>query len=170
MTFPGEPGSRYDIGEIIAELLADWPGPEPSELAPGLWQGGTNTDEAHGYALAANGRSPYRVVITLFDGAPLAPNDVEEHRLPFEDAELKPEEVSQLLALAEVAHARWKAGEVVLVRCEAGVNRSGLVSSMVLLISGLTPAEAIGAVRAARGPMALSNESFERWVLSSQVT
>jgi hypothetical protein len=65
-------------------------------------------------------------------------------------------------------------GRRVLVTCHAGLNRSGLISAMAMMLPpsqgarcGRTPSclrssEAIYLVRAARGPMALSNKEFEK--------
>jgi hypothetical protein len=56
-------------------------------------------------------------------------------------------------------------GERVAVNCAAGLNRSGLIVGRALIELGHTPAEAIGMVRAARGPWALSNVGFTRFLL-----
>lgn len=46
--------------------------------------------------------------------------------------------------------ARLAAGERVLIHCRAGLGRSGLVAARLLVESGLAPAAAIRAMRAAR--------------------
>jgi hypothetical protein len=56
-------------------------------------------------------------------------------------------------------------GRRVVVNCAAGLNRSGLVVGRALIERGVRPAEAIRLVRAARGPHALSNVAFARWLL-----
>ena len=56
-------------------------------------------------------------------------------------------------------------GKHVAVNCLSGVNRSGLVVGRALVELGYTPEEAIEAVRSARGPMALSNRRFVRFLL-----
>ena len=58
-----------------------------------------------------------------------------------------------------------KEGSHVAVNCLSGVNRSGLLVGRALVELGYTPAEAIEAVRSARGPMALSNPGFVRFLL-----
>lgn len=78
----------------------------------------------------------------------------------------------------ERAEAVWAAnkvrtfldkGAIVLVTCVAGLNRSGLVCALSLMLatehstttpSCLTSRQAIKAVRRARGPRALSNDYF----------
>jgi hypothetical protein len=56
-------------------------------------------------------------------------------------------------------------GKHVAVNCLSGVNRSGLLVGRALVELGYTPEEAIEAVRRARGPMALSNQHFVRFLL-----
>jgi hypothetical protein len=56
-------------------------------------------------------------------------------------------------------------GKHVAVNCLAGVNRSGLLIARALVELGHTAEEAIEAVRTARGPMALSNQRFVRFLL-----
>lgn len=47
-------------------------------------------------------------------------------------------------------HGRLAAGERVLVHCRAGLGRTGVVASRLLVEAGMTPAQAISAVRSAR--------------------
>ena len=56
-------------------------------------------------------------------------------------------------------------GKHVAVNCLSGVNRSGLLVARALIELGHSPEEAIEAVRRARGPMALSNRHFVRFLL-----
>jgi hypothetical protein len=58
-----------------------------------------------------------------------------------------------------------RAGDRVVVNCAAGLNRSGLVVGRALIAVGHQPAEAIELIRAARGPRALFNRTFERFLL-----
>jgi hypothetical protein len=56
-------------------------------------------------------------------------------------------------------------GKHVAVNCLSGVNRSGLLVARALVALGYTPAKAIELVREARGPMALSNQHFVRFLM-----
>jgi protein-tyrosine phosphatase len=56
-------------------------------------------------------------------------------------------------------------GKHVAVNCLSGVNRSGLLVGRALVELGYSPAQAVEAVRSARGPMALSNPGFVRFLL-----
>ena len=58
-----------------------------------------------------------------------------------------------------------RAGGRVAVNCAAGLNRSGLIVGRALIELGHAPADAIRLVREARGPWALSNVEFARYLL-----
>lgn len=58
-----------------------------------------------------------------------------------------------------------RAGGRVAVNCAAGLNRSGLIVGRALIALGHAPADAIRLVREARGPWALSNVEFARYLL-----
>ncbi len=61
-------------------------------------------------------------------------------------------------------HRRLAAGERVLIHCRAGLGRTGLVASRLLVEAGLTPLQALNAVRRAR-PGTVETLSQERYVL-----
>ena len=51
-----------------------------------------------------------------------------------------------------------------LVHCQAGLNRSGLLAGLALVLSGKTPTQAITLMRAKRTPAVLCNRKFENWL------
>lgn len=53
-----------------------------------------------------------------------------------------------------------------LVHCQAGLNRSGLIASVVLCLTGVveTGGEAIALIRERRSPAVLCNRTFEAWI------
>jgi hypothetical protein len=57
------------------------------------------------------------------------------------------------------------AGRRVVITCSTGLDRSGLIVARALIALGHTPADAIDLVRGARGPRALSNRAFVRYLL-----
>jgi len=85
---------------------------------------------------------------------------VEHHVLRVPDDVLTAQQIRDVEEFAASAASNHAAGRQVLVRCWAGMNRSGLVVAEVLILSGYTPADAIAMIRAHRSPGALSNESF----------
>lgn len=50
------------------------------------------------------------------------------------------------------------------MRCQAGLNRSGLVMALVLIREGYTADEAIALIRLRRGSAALCNHQFVAWL------
>ena len=54
---------------------------------------------------------------------------VEEMRYGFADASAEHFDTERLLRVSKWAFDRWNAGERVLIRCQAGLNRSGLVTA-----------------------------------------
>ncbi len=139
-----------------------------SEILPGLWQGGTDDYDVIGVA----GHCPNRVTSTHFDSvytlyarANAASWNVKEVRFGFADGDMTdfdPE--ADLYFAVREAHADWKAGKRVLVRCQAGLNRSGLVMALVLIREGYTPVQAVELIRQNRGDIALCNDTFVRWL------
>jgi hypothetical protein len=65
------------------------------------------------------------------------------------------------IRVASMVHARKR----VVVNCAAGLNRSGLIVGRALIALGYAPADAIALIRDARGPRALFNRTFERFLL-----
>jgi hypothetical protein len=139
-----------------------------SEILPGLYQGGTEDDDvvqvaAYGHRIASD--TPYDVIVTLYASAQPAPWGVEELRYGFYDDALEGPDIDRVVRAARFAYQRWTDGDVVLVRCQAGMNRSGLVTALVLVMAGLSPAQAITLIRERRSSGALFNDHFVRWLL-----
>ena len=134
-----------------------------SEIAPGLWMGGTRRQDTIGVVQPMLGHSPDRefdAVLTLYAWAAPASWGIEERRFGFPDREVIEEYVPMIHELADWAHDRWSSGKRVLIRCAGGMNRSGLLVALTLMRSGLTADEAIMLVRQQRHPWALTNRSF----------
>jgi hypothetical protein len=67
--------------------------------------------------------------------------------------------------LAEEIAGLIRRGRRVVITCSTGLNRSGLVAARTLISLGHLPADAIDLVRHVRGPRALSNRAFVRYLL-----
>lgn len=155
----------------------EWPAYTPDEILPGLFQGGTEDDEVLGYPAPSHHYErmyagatpiyPFDVVITLYADAQPAPWGVQEVRYGFPDGPLRDHDLQMAVQIAKDAHAQWRSGTQVLIRCQAGVNRSGLVSALVLMIDGLSAPDAIALLRNRRSPFVLSNSHFEEWLRTS---
>lgn len=146
-----------------------WPAYAPHEILPGLWQGGTEDDDVLGGGEPAGHYGsgyPFDLVVTLYANANPAPWGTEEVRFGFYDAALTAPAAEAVVRLAHYAFTRWQAGAAVLIRCQAGVNRSGLVSALTLMYAGYPAAEAIALLRSRRSRHVLSNAEFEWWLLN----
>lgn len=60
--------------------------------------------------------------------------------------------------------SRWRQGQKVLIRCQAGYNRSGMIMSLVLMRLGMPADKAIYQLRWRRGRDVLTNRVFEKYV------
>jgi hypothetical protein len=87
------------------------------------------------------------------------------------DARPSGQDIQKAYKAAQWVATRLKAGKKVLVTCMAGLNRSGMVSAMSLIMMGYPPKNAMALVKNARGPKALSNKHFNQVLLGmKQVT
>lgn len=66
---------------------------------------------------------------------------------------------------ARWVNARRRTGPV-LVHCQAGLNRSSLITCRALMLGGMTADEAISTVRSKRSPACLCNPAFEEYLRS----
>lgn len=113
---------------------------------------------------------PPRGLENMFDAVVLMaseyqPNEkqfegIEVLHAPIRDTKPAPDEIQRAYAAAKWVSKRLKSGKKVLVSCMAGLNRSGFVSAMALVMDGYNPKSAIHLVKNARGPKALSNTYF----------
>jgi protein-tyrosine phosphatase len=77
--------------------------------------------------------------------------------------------MAAVVRAAEWAHQSWSSGQRVLIRCQAGLNRSGVVTALVLMLEGWSPREAIDLIRSRRSSLALCNDDFVQWLLAVDV-
>lgn len=69
-------------------------------------------------------------------------------------------------AIAEAVVAALAEGGNVLVHCQAGINRSNLISALALRKMGYSTDDAINLLRTQRGEIVLANKTFERFLRS----
>ena len=137
-----------------------------SEILPGLWMGGTGDDSV----LTSFQVQPeitnlhFDTVVTLYASALPVDWYVKELRLGFFDHDKVDIDAHDLDQVVQSAHADWQAGKRVLIRCQAGWNRSGLVTALVLMREGYRSFEAIELIRQMRSGNALCNRSFEQFL------
>ena len=139
-----------------------------SMILPNLFQGGTDDlDVIHLPQLRNVQRNdlPFDAIVTMYAWARPADWHVQEFRYGVPDASMSDIDLNRLRQAVEFGYERWKSGDRVLIRCQAGLNRSGLVTALILIRDGLTASEAIALIRNQRGEDALFNEDFSRWLL-----
>lgn len=145
--------------------------PTWSEILPGLWQGGTGERDdllEKGYAPRETPevtKGDFDFVVTLYGFAKPVDWFVREYRYGVYDSDGEDINFDELHAIAEMAHAEWKRGSRVLIRCQAGWNRSGLTMALVLMREGYSAVEAIQLIRERRTKWALCNDDFVSYLV-----
>ena len=123
-----------------------------------LWQGGC----INGVSL----KGQFRHVVSLYPWERYNPDKELDSFLEvrlYDEGALP--NLDQLYFVAKWVNQCRKTGPV-LVHCQAGLNRSGLVTGLALVLDGMAPAEAIKTMRERRCPAVLCNKAFERFLLS----
>ena len=132
-----------------------------SEIVPRLWMGGHEYIDAAGEWQAAIVADEFDAVYSLHhrDGhGPVA--GLRHLVLEVPDDILTAGQIRAVEHFAAAAALDFAAGKRVLVRCRAGMNRSGLVVASVLIRSGFSPDDAVAIIRRRRAAGALNNEHF----------
>lgn len=145
-----------------------------SQILPGFFQGGTNSRDTvatarNPYAAAEITPAHFDLVVTAYAHARPVDWHVTELRVGFYDADIENIPMDQLRLAVVTAHEAWKSGKRVLSRCAAGLNRSGIITALVLIREGFTASEAIEMIRDRRSPSALFNQEFVNWLLDLDV-
>ena len=139
-----------------------------SMIAPNLFQGGTDDLDVIHLAQTNNRPRtdlPFDAIVTMYAWARPADWKVQEFRYGVPDASITDIDLDRLRQAVDFGYDRWKQGDRVLVRCQAGLNRSGLVLALILIKDGLTPTQAIAQIRQNRGEDALFNNNFHNWLM-----
>ena len=138
-----------------------------SEILPGLWQGGTDDFDTLDFPKQYpiwNQEKLFDSVATLYAVAHPVGWGISERRFGFPDSALDEKNLPEIHALADWVYDEWKSGKKVLVRCQQGWNRSGIITALALIKDGYKPKDAIDLIRARRSPHALCNEDFVRYL------
>lgn len=139
-----------------------------SKILENLFQGGTpdedTTFRGRKRLATVGDLRPFDSVVSLCAHTLPVGWLVKELRFAFPDGPLEPWTVKEIEALADWAHKQWKAGDRVLIRCQAGMNRSSLVTALVLMKEGLSADEAIALIRKQRSEYCFSNKHFVEYL------
>ncbi|MEV0036736.1 protein phosphatase [Streptomyces sp. NPDC050804] len=143
--------------------------PEPqepwNEIVPGLWMGGHYWALGSGDIQQAIVGSEFELVISLFTSPGHGPAPEVSHRVAeIPDEPLTAAQLGIVQQLAQQAARAVGDGQRTLIRCNAGLNRSGLLVGQTLVDLGYEPATAITLIRQRRSPWALSNRIFEEYL------
>jgi hypothetical protein len=140
-----------------------------SEIAPNLFMGGTADEDVIHRAVAYNKARtdlPFDAIITMYAWANPADWRVQEFRYGIYDSAIADIDLDRLKQAVEFGYNRWLSGDRVLVRCQAGLNRSGLVTALIMMSTGLDAETAIEQIRKNRADIALFNNNYVEWLMS----
>jgi hypothetical protein len=140
-----------------------------SEIAPNLFMGGTADEDVIHQAVAYNKARtdlPFDAIITMYAWANPADWRVQEFRYGIYDSAITDIDLDRLKQAVEFGYNRWLSGDRVLVRCQAGLNRSGLVTALIMMSTGLDAETAIEQIRKNRADIALFNNNYVEWLMS----
>lgn len=142
-----------------------------TEIVPNLWIGG------HDYNVGYTGtqvlqeaypNDTFDLVVSMYHRLGHEPaSGVEHHEFIFTDGQLSDEILGQATQAGRIVADGIREGRKVLVRCQAGLNRSSLVAGIALVILGFSGADAVQLIRARRSPWALCNEQYAQFLFSS---
>jgi hypothetical protein len=146
-----------------------WPLDSWNEIIPNLWQGGQIAVHGIGaeHPNVVRVTTEFDAVYSFFwrDEEGNGPNPGFHHEHCFiPDGDLAPEELDRVKGYAVGIAQQVRDGIKVLVRCQAGYNRSGLVTALALLELGYGAEEAIALIREKRSPHALHRLVFQRYI------
>jgi protein-tyrosine phosphatase len=132
-----------------------------TQVGGNLWQGGTPAESPEGSL-----PDYFQFVVNLHPWERyVMPSGTVALKVPLHDeADIPDPEL--LNALADWINAVRRIGPV-LVHCQAGLNRSALVTGLALVRSGMSAPEALALLRR-RSPAVLCNVVFERHLLASE--
>jgi len=139
-----------------------------SEIAPNLFMGGTADEDVIHQAVAYNKARtdlPFDAIITMYAWANPADWRVQEFRYGIYDSAIADIDLDRLKQAVEFGYNRWLSGDRVLVRCQAGLNRSGLVTALIMMSTGLDAETAIEQIRKNRADIALFNNNYVEWLM-----
>ena len=137
-----------------------------SEILPCLFMGGSSDIIIKSHEKLQNRAPKYNLVITHYDLAQKYHSKVKEIRLCYPDSSINYIDTKKLTKTVSQAYNTWSRGGKVLVRCQAGLNRSGLTVALILLRAGYKASDAINLIRMRRSYNALNNEEYVLFIES----
>lgn len=105
----------------------------------------------------------FDVRVDLYGRNHQAAEGVIEYVIRMGDSDIARWREDEFLDLGDAVYFAFQAladGQRVLVNCQAGLNRSGLVTGLVLMAYGYTAEQAVETIRTKRASLCLANSSF----------
>lgn len=152
-------------GELLSVPFPDrnW-----DHIAAGLFLGGHQTAPGGASTVVTD---EFDVVVSLFTTGEHGPAvHVPHHTHSMPDDWLSETNHAPVHRLADLVVEAMDAGQTVLVRCHAGINRSALVAGLALLKQGWTTEQVLDRMRSARSPHVLFNASFVAYLRTQEDT
>ena len=142
-----------------------------TEVYPNLWIGGTDEDDIVGKPEIEPRitKQDFDTVVTLHAWSNPVDWYVREIRQHFQDGEVTEFNEEDLNFLVELVCYELELGKNVLIRCLSGLNRSGLLTTMVLMRYGYSAEETIAHLREKRSKLVLCNKDYEKWLLDKEM-
>jgi predicted protein tyrosine phosphatase len=134
----------------------------PIEIVSGLWQGGE--DSLPCFTSSSKLSTNFDAIATIHPDLPLVDLEIAQIRLELLDTVIERSQIPAILNTADWVFDRWQCGQQVLVRCQAGMNRSGLIIAITLMKDGYSAADAISSIKK-KNPYALSNSAFVNYLM-----
>lgn len=148
-----------------------WPKAEYHEILPNLYIGGHLWEEDgrakdSRHSSVSGDLSWDYVVSAYMSEFETSWPQCDQRLVLFPDTEegLDDETWARIKSAVDEVVSRWRQGQKVLIRCQAGYNRSGMMMSLVLMRLGYTADKAVHHVRWRRGRSVLVNPVFESYV------
>ena len=139
-----------------------------NHVQPRLFMGGTADDDVCvGPAIRTKSQitsDSFECVVTLYSYANPVDWGIQEMRYGFMDRGIEDIDLERLGDVVVWAYKKWQGGDRVLIRCQAGLNRSGLVTALVMMYKGASATESIRMIRLTRSPDALFNKNYVAWL------
>lgn len=142
-----------------------------NEIIDGLWMGGHDYQpDGHEQPIDAVVGDEFDLVVSLYSRWGCGPAEgVERSNLRIPDGVLNATDLAAVRVLAHRVAGAVRNGKQVLVRCQAGYNRSGLVVALAMLELGWDGDAAVRHIRGKRSGHALFNENFLGYIAAEAV-
>jgi hypothetical protein len=131
---------------------------DANEIIPGLYQGSIPPEgpllRSAGVGMLVLAAIEHQPSARRFPGVAVLHAPLDDHLDP-----MTLEEVLLIRVMGQLVAEHVAGGGAVLVTCQAGLNRSGIITAAALCQLGLSPRQAVRQIRRQR-PGALRNHSF----------